>query len=298
MNSETIESLIKLYFPAAKRIKNIYDQKASTIIVGISGGQGSGKTTAAKILCQLLHELELTVIRFSIDDLYKSLAEREMIREKNAVNPYFKNSRGNPGTHDVDLGIKIIESLKNADENTITKIPLFDKSFAGGKGERFTEEKWLECKGRPDVVIFEGWLVGHRFIPKEKFFELKSAIPEKLIEFEKRYDPHGEYGWIVNQKLSEYENLFDLIDFLIYLKVPNVDKIFEWRKLQEKKMIEQTGCGMSEAEVEDFIKPFLLLTCIHGLKILGDCSYGLSDVIVEIGEDHLPRQIIECFKEK
>ena len=47
--------------------------KKSTIIIGISGGQGSGKSTITNILKLILKKkYSLTVSNFSIDDFYKT----------------------------------------------------------------------------------------------------------------------------------------------------------------------------------------------------------------------------------
>ena len=47
---EKIKILKKIYIPISFWIENKYKKKGKTLILGFSGGQGSGKTTIAKIL--------------------------------------------------------------------------------------------------------------------------------------------------------------------------------------------------------------------------------------------------------
>ena len=48
--STKIKSLKKIYIPMSFWINNKYKKKEKTLFLGFSGGQGSGKTTVAKIL--------------------------------------------------------------------------------------------------------------------------------------------------------------------------------------------------------------------------------------------------------
>ena len=48
--ADKITSLKRIYIPISFWIENKYKQKGKTLFLGFSGGQGSGKTTVAKIL--------------------------------------------------------------------------------------------------------------------------------------------------------------------------------------------------------------------------------------------------------
>ena len=50
-----LEQLKKFYIPICHRIFKKFSKKKQTIIIGLSGGQGSGKTTIAKILSIIFH---------------------------------------------------------------------------------------------------------------------------------------------------------------------------------------------------------------------------------------------------
>ena len=89
------------YLPLSEWIYSIYKKKKETKIIGLSGGQGAGKSTITKILRFILKKkygVELCV--FSLDDFYKTKLERLKMSKK--VHPLFL-TRGVPGTHDISL---------------------------------------------------------------------------------------------------------------------------------------------------------------------------------------------------
>jgi D-glycerate 3-kinase len=78
--------------------------------------------------------------------------------------------RGPPGTHDVELGIELLDQLRgnigsvgisdsNQEQHYIS-IPQFDKAAFGGAGDR-RDPLQINLKQNPiDIVLFEGWFVG------------------------------------------------------------------------------------------------------------------------------------------
>ena len=74
------------YLPISDYIyKSLKKNKANNLI-GLSGGQGSGKSTIAKILKIILEErYKMKVINFSIDDYYKTIKERKKNFQKKQV---------------------------------------------------------------------------------------------------------------------------------------------------------------------------------------------------------------------
>ena len=72
-----INSLKKTYIPLSFWIENKYKKKGKTLFLGISGGQGSGKTTVAEILKIIIKNFfKRRIYVISIDDFYKTLKER------------------------------------------------------------------------------------------------------------------------------------------------------------------------------------------------------------------------------
>ena len=67
--------LIPICFWISKKAK-----KKSPLIVGLAGGQGSGKPTISSILSLILKKyFKLKVFKISIDDFYKTKKQREIL---------------------------------------------------------------------------------------------------------------------------------------------------------------------------------------------------------------------------
>ena len=50
--------------------------------------------------------------------------------------------RGVPGTHDVDLGLTILDSLNSASHNSLTSIPFFSKL----EDKHKPEDEWIQFR--------------------------------------------------------------------------------------------------------------------------------------------------------
>ncbi|MGB5594053.1 MAG: glycerate kinase, partial [Crocosphaera sp.] len=162
LNSLDILSLLWIFLlPLAIKISEEKSNQKKPLIQGILGVQGTGKTTITKILCLLLKQLGYTTISLSIDDFYKTYSSRQKLRE---IDPRFI-WRGPPGTHDVELGIKVLNQLKDPNYWQPISIPRFDKSLWNGQGDRIA----AETINKADIVLFEGWFVGVRPIDEIQF---------------------------------------------------------------------------------------------------------------------------------
>ena len=103
---DKLGQLNKFYLPISKMIKNEYLEKKKTKIIGLTGGQGTGKSTISNILKIILQEAyNLETVIFSIDDFYKTLQERRIMSKM--INSLFI-TRGVPGTHDTKMLLKCI----------------------------------------------------------------------------------------------------------------------------------------------------------------------------------------------
>ena len=150
---DKLGQLHRFYLPISKMIKEEYSKKNKTKIIGLTGGQGTGKSTISNILKIILKEAyNLETVIFSIDDFYKTLQERKKMSKK--INNLFL-TRGVPGTHDTKMLFQCIKNLKVNKFKKMT-IPKFDKSI----DDRLEKNKWLKVKKKPNIVIFEGWCVG------------------------------------------------------------------------------------------------------------------------------------------
>ena len=272
---DKLGQLNKFYLPISKMIAEDYLKKKRTKVIGLTGGQGTGKSTISNILKIILKEAyKLETVIFSIDDFYKTLNERKKISKK--ISPLFL-TRGVPGTHDTKMLLHCINNLKKNDFKRMI-IPRFDKSV----DDRCTKNKWVKVKKKPNIVIFEGWCVG---ATAQKNKDLNFPV-NKL---EKQRDNKRIWRQKVNSELKkDYNKIFNLIDKLIFLKVPSFKYVFRWRLLQEKKL-RITGKGnktMNDKQVENFVMYYERITK-HMLKTLPKTA----NTVISIDEKHRLKSI-------
>ena len=237
------------YLPICEKIYHDYKKTKKIKIIGLTGGQGAGKSTITQILKLILnYKYNLRIVYFSIDDFYKTLTERKKLSKK--INQLFK-TRGVPGTHDTNLLKKTFLNLNKKRFKPLV-IPRFDKS----RDDRLTKTKWQKIKKQPQIIIFEGWCVGAQ--PQKNKYLKK---PINILE--KKYDPDIKWRSKVNYELkNDYKKIFNKINRLIFLKVPNFESVYKWRLQQEKKL-QLTSEGkkiMSPAEVKEFIMYYERIT--------------------------------------
>ena len=272
---DKLGQLNRFYLPLSKMIKNEYIKGKKTKVIGLTGGQGTGKSTISNILKIILKEAyNLETVIFSIDDFYKTLHDRKILSKK--ISKLFL-TRGVPGTHDTKM---IYQCIKNLKKNKFKKIniPKFDKSL----DDRLKKNKWLKVKKKPQIVIFEGWCVG---VKAQKNKDLISPINE----LEKQKDTKKIWRQKVNSELkNDYKKTFNLIDKLIFLKVPSFNYVYKWRLLQEKKL-RITGKGnktMTDKQIENFVMYYERLTK-HMLKTLSK----KADTVISIDKKHRLKSI-------
>ncbi len=267
---DKIGQLNNFYYPISKKIKKNFFKDKKTKIIGLTGGQGSGKSTISQILKIVLKEAyNLETVIFSIDDFYKTIKERKKMSKK--ISSLFL-TRGVPGTHDTQFLLNTLIKLKRKKFRT-TYIPKFDKSI----DDRSPKIKWQKITKKPDIVIFEGWCVG--VIPQKKKDLL---LPINTLE--KENDSNRIWRVSVNNEIeNRYKKIFKMIDKTIFLKVPSFEHVYKWRLLQEKKL-KATSTGkktMNNNQVKNFIMFYERLTK-HMLK-----NYRkMADVVVNIDEKH------------
>ena len=75
---DKIGQLNNFYLPISQMIYKNYSKNKKTQIIGLTGGQGSGKSTISNILKIILKEsFNLETVIFSIDDFYKTLKKEK-----------------------------------------------------------------------------------------------------------------------------------------------------------------------------------------------------------------------------
>ena len=275
--AEKIKSLKKIYIPISFWIENKYKKKGETLILGFSGGQGSGKTTVTGILKIILKKFFKRRIHVSsIDDFYKTLEDRNKISNK--IHPLLK-TRGVPGTHDINLVKNFFNIIRKKKFKKI-KLPKFEKAM----DNRLEKKYWFNIKQKPEIVILEGWCVGAR--PQSN-----SLIKRPINILEKYEDKDLKWRKYVNEKLKkEYKKLFVMIDHFIFMKIPNFKVVFKWRLLQEKKLKKKSYSNkkiMSYNEIKRFIMFYERIT----LQMIKDLSKSAS-VVIFLKTNHKIKKIL------
>ncbi|WP_428382042.1 hypothetical protein [Nevskia ramosa] len=252
-------------------------QRAS--IVGINGGQGSGKSTAAAFLKnELLSAHGLRAVVLSLDDFYLPRADRERLARE--VHPLFA-TRGVPGTHDVQLGIETLDKLRVLRTEDSLALPQFSKA----EDDRMPASRWPSVTGPVDIVLFEGWCVG---TPPQTSAELT----EPVNDLEGREDADGRWRSIVNEQLrTTYAEWFSRLDALVFLRVPDIDCVRRWRWQQEQDTASASSSSaiglQSRTQLARFIQHYERLTT-HALRVLP----ARADVLLTLGEDHAVGSIL------
>jgi len=239
--------LIPICFWIAKKAKN-----RKPFIVGLSGGQGTGKTTISSIMSIILKKyFKLNIFKISIDDFYKTRKERFLLSKK--IHNLLK-TRGVPGTHDTSIILDFLNKVKHKNFKPL-KLPKFNKAA----DDRFKKEFWYSINKRPDVIIFEGWCIGAR---PQKNYQLKKHINS----VEKLNDQNLIWRKYVNYQLKKnYRKLFNQLNCLLYLKAKNFNLLQKWRLKQERKLLtfsrEYKNLKiMNKKEVINFMKTYERIT--------------------------------------
>ena len=226
-------------------------------VLAISGAQGCGKTTATRQVAQSLGD-QMAVL--ALDDFYLPKARRERLAKE--VSPLFA-TRGPPGTHDIALLLETLESLKNADQTSLTSVPVFNKVA----DDRLPEAEWRTIHGRPSVVILEGWCLGA--VAHES-----SATSAPLNEIERR-DVDGAWrNYQVERLSTDYLQLWNRIDAFMHLQAPDWETIVRWRKQQELSNLGlDSDClpFYREIWVDQFVQHYERITrsMMSGFRITG-----------------------------
>lgn len=268
------ESAERCFLPFADWLyKKIHASDAHTFVLGINGAQGTGKSTCADLIRDYLSsKYDLRVVVLSIDDIYKKRSERDSLGMD--VHPLLA-TRGVPGTHDVELGMRTIAELKSLGPDSQMRIPRFDKS----NDDRLPEGKWPAVTGPVDLVIFEGWCVASGASDS-------GELERPINALERDEDTDTQWRSYVNNKLdTEYRALFDTLDALLFLRAPGFDVVYQWRLEQEHKLRANSGDDakgiMSDEQVARFIQFYERITR-HNIEHLPE----VADAVIELDTHH------------
>jgi len=238
---------------------------AAPRVLGISGLQGTGKSTLAAQVVQAAEARGLRASVLSLDDLYLDRDARQALARD--VHPLLA-TRGPPGTHEVALGLAAFEAVRTG---TPVRLPRFDK--LGDR--RLPEAGWPMVQGL-DLLLFEGWCVGTPAEPA-------TALIEPVNTLERDEDPSGTWRRWCNAALArDYPALWAGLDRLLFLQPPGFDVVFDWRLQQELALqaAEPGRGGMDATGVARFVQHYERVSR-QALRTLPD----LADVVVTLNAD-------------
>jgi len=232
-------------------------------VLGLSGLQGSGKSSLANVLKTEARSRGWQTVVLSLDDFYYSRSERETLAQD--VHPLLR-TRGVPGTHEIELLLSVLAALPNASEKLPVSWPRFDK----GRDTRMPPSRWSRAASPPRLVIVEGWALGLRPQPL-------AALDAPVNAFERDEDADGRWRKWVNKQLRAYQPLWRKLDALVVLQAPNWDVVRHWRGETEQALLARHApLAMDAGAMVRFLAHFERLSR-HALATLP----AIADSVVE-----------------
>lgn len=262
-------TLWDLWLPLAIDLAHQKQQIDRPLIQAMLGGQGAGKTTLSWILSQILSVLGYCTLSWSIDDLYKTYADRLQLQQTDPRLIW----RGPPGTHDVELGLTVLEQLRQG--QSPIAIPRFDKSLHHGAGDRTVPDVVEQV----DIVLFDGWFVGVQPVDPQ----CCQTAPEPIIT-----EADRAFARDCNQRLRDYLPLWHQCDRLWVLYLPDYRCSRQWRRQAEQEMRSSGKPGMTDDEIDAFVNYFW--RALHPNLFIAPLTQT-ADLVIEIQANHALGQV-------
>ena len=227
-----------------KRANERPNAKTRPLCVALTAPQGCGKTTLVAALEFLFEKNGVAAASASVDDFYLTGAEQDKLSLANPGNALLKY-RGNAGTHDVQLAVNTLRSLRSINDDdfaTLTvSVPRYDKTLRGGRGDRAAREFWPEITAPLDIVLLEGWMLGFAPAADADAFAAHPDLP--AVNAALRDDAYGD--------------LHALLDDWIVVRVRDTRWVRSWRLEAEQQARSEGRPTLTDAEVADFVNRFL-----------------------------------------
>lgn len=245
------------------------------LCVGVSGLQGSGKSTLSRQLARCAHARGVRCEMLSLDDFY--LGRRERQRLAREVHFLFA-TRGVPGTHDVDLLLRTLDGLARASARNPVHVPRFDK----GRDTRVPPSHWRSVTRVPALILLEGWCVGVQA-------QAAAALARPANALERDEDPLGIWRRHANDALSRnYARAWQRLDRLVLLQAPRFDVVARWRGEQERMLhLRAAPRAMGVAALRRFLAHYERLSR-HALRTLP----ARADIRLVLDEARAVRAIV------
>lgn len=205
------------------------------VLVGVNGPQGIGKSTCCAFVAEELSRKGIPSVSLSIDDFYLTYKEQNKLAEAHPDNPYLRQ-RGYPGTHDIELGEKLLRTLKSGGFGKL-RLPSYNKGAYQGRGDRRPEKDGPVVQEPLRVLLLEGWMLGFQPIPEERV-----------------QDPHL---LSVNKMLASYSRWMRYVDLFVQLSPQTLEDILDWRVESERNRRQQGEGAMSDEQARRYIELFM-----------------------------------------
>ena len=260
----------EFFEPLATCLAVRHAARGATLLVGVNGSQGSGKSTLCAYLGATLRETHgLQAVDLSLDDFYLTRREREVLAT--TVHPLLR-TRGVPGTHDLLLLNRTLSALASPSTSAV-KVPRFDKA----EDDRHPEAAWPAVDAPLDIVLLEGWCLGARAVDDE-------ALEAPINALERAEDEDGRWRRYVNSSLKrDYEPLYSRVDAWVMLAAPGFEQVLRWRTEQEEKLRAVRGAAggaglMDAMQLRRFVDHFERVTrqCLQTLPTQTDVLLQLD----------------------
>lgn len=273
MPNDAIDEAIAIFLPCIKAHR---ESSQHPFVLGLSGLQGSGKSTWAAALAErLTTHYQLNTRSISLDDFYLDRADLADLRKQHPGNKLLR-VRGQPGTHDRCLAQAFFGQLERTGESNNSPQrhiawPRYDKSLHNGTGGRCPAETWELVPTVPTlhVLIFEGWCLGfqpldaadvtHRWREAaSSHLSSKDKSPQKPTATLQHHEL--EHLLLVNENLARYCQAFMgpwRFHSFLHLTTADLQVVYDWRLDQESALKAQGKPGMDEFEVLDFVQGYM-----------------------------------------
>jgi pantothenate kinase-related protein Tda10 len=184
---------------------------------------------------------------------------------------------------------ELIAFLKTPGQNQITVLGKDSGAvyFVGGQDEIAVDKKdlpggWRVIWEKPDFIFYDGWMVGAREVADESVFD--SGLP--ALETEEA----REFAKLINKRLKDYTPLWELIEFMNVLYVPDYRISLKWRE-QAEEALRSKGGGMSPDQIREFV--YYFWRSVHpAIQIKNLATNEDTQQVVVINDDHSIKEVL------